>query len=200
MKATGGLLLPNVESAAPGSADAADSPDIASVAKSSRPRRRSDLKLNFSRRCLFYLMVATLHLLSLLPDFVLYWVGVLVGWIAFKLDRRHIKIGLKNLQIAFPDLTPAVRERILRDSYVNLGRGGAEYVRLGGFFHRRLLRKVSYEGLDLWEAMKRRYPGRGILVLTAHFGNFELLPAAHAMHGHQISLFIIPSVFWPVTL
>ena len=27
-----------------------------------------------------------------------------------------------------------------------------------------------------------------MLVLAAHFGNFELLPAAHAMHGHQISL------------
>ncbi|MGO9060560.1 MAG: lysophospholipid acyltransferase family protein [Candidatus Binataceae bacterium] len=188
MKATGGLVLPEVESAAAGPADASEFRHVASVAKVSRPLRHSQLQLSFSGRCLYYLTVGTLHLLSLLPDFVLYWVGVLSGWVAFRVDRRHVKIGLKNLEIAFPDLTPAARGRILRESYVNLGRSGAEYVRLGGFFHRRLLRKVSYEGLDLWEKMRSRCPGRGILVLTAHFGNFELLPAAHAMYGHQISL------------
>jgi len=187
VKATGGRVLPKVESAAAGPADTPASAHLASLAKS-RPRRRSDLKLSFSGRCLYYMMVATLHLLSLLPDLVLYPLGVLGGWLAFKLDRRHVKIGLKNLEIAFPDLTPAARARILRESYVNLGRGGAEYVRLGGFFYRRLLRKVSYQGHDLWAKMKSRSPGRGILVLSAHFGNFELLATAHALHGHQISL------------
>lgn len=187
MKATGGRVLPKVESAAAGPADSPASAHLASLAKS-RPRRRSDLKLSFSGRCLYYMMVATLHLLSLLPDLVLYPLGVLGGWLAFRLDRRHVKIGLKNLEIAFPQMTPAARARILRESYVNLGRGGAEYVRLGGFFYRRLLRKVSYEGLDLWTKMKSRSPDRGILVLSAHFGNFELLATAHALHGHQISL------------
>jgi Kdo2-lipid IVA lauroyltransferase/acyltransferase len=132
--------------------------------------------------------VATMHLVSLLPDFVLYPLGVLGGMIAFRLDSRHVKIGLKNLEIAFPELTSAARRRILRDSYVNLGRTGAEYVRLGGFFYRRLLRKVRYDGFQSWEEAWRRSAGRGILVLTAHFGNFELGPAAHAMHGYQISL------------
>lgn len=187
MKATGGLVLPSHESAAaPGTAPAPTRAEP--IVKASRPRRRSDLRLSFSGRCLFYMMVATLHLLSLLPDFVLYRLGVLGGRLAFTLDRRHVRIGRRNLEIAYPELTLAARERILRESYVNLGRSAAEYVRLTGFFYRRLLRKVTYEGLDVWEQMKRRYPGRGILVLTAHFGNFELLPAAHAMHGHQISL------------
>ncbi len=34
----------------------------------------------------------------------------------------------------------------------------------------------------------REHPGKGIVVMSAHFGNFELLACAHAMHGHQISL------------
>ncbi len=188
MKATTGEILPDVESAAVGPAGAPGPARAARVAKASRLRRRPNLKLSFFGGCLYYMMVATLHLLSLLPDFVLYQLGVLGGWLGFKLDRRHVRIGLKNLEIAFPDLTPAARERILRESYINLGRGGAEYVRLGGFFYRRLLRQVRYEGLNFWEAMKQRHPGRGILVLTGHFGNFELLLAAHAMNGHQISL------------
>lgn len=188
MKATGGLLPNSVEDAPPTrAAQSVASPTRPPLALK-RPRRRSDLKLGARDRCLFYLMVATMHLVSLLPDFVLYPLGVLGGMIAFRLDSRHVKIGLKNLEIAFPKLTSAARRRILRDSYVNLGRTGAEYVRLGGFFYRRLLRKVRYEGFESWEEAWWRSAGRGILVLTAHFGNFELLPAAHAMLGYQISL------------
>ncbi len=133
-------------------------------------------------------MLATVQLLSLIPDFALNALGVIGGRLAYWLDVRHVKIGLKNLGIAFPQKSLTERRRILRESYINLGRTGAEYIRLGGFFHRRPLRKVRYEGLELWEEWKRLHPGRGVLILSAHFGNFELLLAAHAMNGHQISL------------
>ncbi len=190
MKATGGLVPNAVEDCPPGR------PPQRAVAALPQPpagpdatRRRAGLKLGLRDRCLFYLMAAALHTVSLLPDFVLYPLGVLSGLMAFRLDSRHVKIGLKNLEIAFPKLTPATRLRILRESYVNLGRSGAEYVRLGGFFYRRLLRKVRYAGgFKEWEEAKRRNPARGVLILTAHFGNFELLGAAQAMNGHQVTL------------
>ncbi len=146
------------------------------------------IKLDFMGRVVFWLMVAVLHALSLMPDFVLYRCGIAFGWIAYLLDRRHVGIGLKNLAIAFPERSPADRRRILRASYVNLGRSGAEYVRLGGFFYGRLKRRVTYDGLGYWREAQERHPGRGVLILTAHFGNFELLPAVHAMNGYQISL------------
>lgn len=133
-------------------------------------------------------MRAALCALSLLPDFVLYPLGVFGGWLGYMCDRRHVRIGLVNLAIAFPEHDERERRRILRASYINLGRSGAEYVRLGGFFYRRLAERVAYERFHYWDEVKHRYPGRGIVILSAHFGNFELLPAAHAMHGHQITL------------
>jgi KDO2-lipid IV(A) lauroyltransferase len=144
-------------------------------------------KLDPKSRLLFYLMRAMLHLLSLLPDFVLYPLGMAGGWLGYILDR-HVRIGLVNLAIAFPEHGERERRRILRASYINLGRSAAEYIRLGGFFHSRLIRRVAYDRFEYWDEIKRQYPGRGIVVLSAHFGNFELLPAAHAMHGHQIGL------------
>jgi KDO2-lipid IV(A) lauroyltransferase len=181
VKATGGLLPESRSQAGRAEAGAAQAASI-------KPRRRSGLKLGAYGRLLFYLMVAAVHLLSLLPDFVLDLLGALAGRAAFRLDARHVRIGLRNLEIAFPQSTPAERRRILRESYINLGRSGAEYVRLGGFFYRSLLRRVRYEGLEIWEEHKRLAPRRGVLILTAHFGNFELLAAAHAMHGHQVCL------------
>ena len=61
-------------------------------------------------------------------------------------------------------------------------------MRLAGFFYRRLIGRVAYDRFHYWDELKRRYPGRGIVVLSAHFGNFELLATAHALHGHQITL------------
>jgi Kdo2-lipid IVA lauroyltransferase/acyltransferase len=153
-----------------------------------KPSTLARLKLSRKDWWLFQSMRAVVMAFSLLPDFILYRLGVLGGYIGFLLDRRHVAIAMVNLAIAFPERSEPERRRILRDSYLNLGRSGAEYVRLAGFFYRRLVSRVTYERFHYWDEIKRRYPGRGIVVLTAHFGNFELLAAAHALHGHQITL------------
>jgi Kdo2-lipid IVA lauroyltransferase/acyltransferase len=151
-------------------------------------RARQGLAMPPSARAIYWLMLAFVHALSLIPDFILYPLGALGGLIGFLFDRRHVKIGLKNLEIAFPERPLSERRRILRASYVNLGRSAAEFIRLGGFFHARLQNRVSYERFEYWGEVMGRHPGRGMLILTAHFGNFELIAPAHAMHGHQISL------------
>jgi KDO2-lipid IV(A) lauroyltransferase len=156
---------------------------------SQRPRAPiTRVELNFRERLTFYLMLGVLHALSLIPDFVLYLLGGAGGLIGYVVDRRHVRIGLKNLAFAFPIKNEPERRRILRASYINLGLCAAEYIRLAGFFYYRLRRRVTYRRFEYWEEMKRRYPEKGVVILTAHFGNFELLPAAHALQGHPISL------------
>ncbi len=100
-----------------------------------RAPRKSNLQLDTKSRAIFYLLSGILHALSLIPDFILYPIGILGGFLGYCLDRRHVKIGLKNLSIAFPERSEEERRRILRASYMNLGKGAAEYVRLAGFFH-----------------------------------------------------------------
>jgi Kdo2-lipid IVA lauroyltransferase/acyltransferase len=155
------------------------------------PQRLSveKLELDLSSRIVFFLLLGVVHLLSLLPDLVLLPLGSAIGYIGYQIDRRRRKIGMRNLAIAFPERDEEERRRILLASYRNLGRSGAEYVRLGGFFHRRLKRWVTYnDHLEYWNKVQERHSTKGVLVLTAHLGNFELLPAAHAMYGHQIDL------------
>ena len=146
------------------------------------------IQLGIKDRLIFWILVAVLHAFSLLPDFVLYKLGIACALIFHRFDHRHRQIGIRNLEIAFPEKSAAERAHILRASYINLGRCGAEYVRLGGFFYRRLERRVTYNRLDIWNKVHPKYPGKGALILTAHFGGFELLPAGHALHGFQIGL------------
>ena len=153
-----------------------------------RSIRTAHLELTARQRMVYWLMAGTLHVLSLIPDFILLPLGAMGGLVGYLLDRRHVRIGMKNLELAFPEKSAADRRRILRASYVNLGRAGAEYIRLAGFFRMRLARRVRYHNLEYWNEVADRYPGKGLLVMSAHFGNFELIAAAHAMHGYQISL------------
>jgi KDO2-lipid IV(A) lauroyltransferase len=153
-----------------------------------RTLRKSNLQLDPKSRAIFYLMSGILHALSLLPDFILYPLGTIGGFIGYCFDRRHVEIGMKNLSIAFPERTEEERRRILRASYLNLGKGAAEYIRLAGFFHTRLRDRVRYERFHYWDEVAEKHPGKGIVVLSAHFGNFELMACAHAMHGYQINL------------
>lgn len=152
------------------------------------PPRPSMPPLGLKSRIFFWLMLGIIHLASLIPDFMLYPMGTIGGLIAYWVDRRHVRIGMRNLALAFPDRSVAERRRILRASYINLGISGSEYARLGGFFHERLKRRVNYRRLEYWDEVSRRNAGTGVLILTAHFGNFELLPTSHAMHGYQINL------------
>ncbi len=172
-------------------AAARNRPVVSKAARAAGAERRAQagkLELGPGERAVYYLLLGLIHLLSLIPDFLLYPLGVAGGWLGYQLDRRHVRIGMRNLEIAFPERGAKERRRILRASYVNLGRGAAEYIRLGGFFYRRLKKRVRYDGLDYWNELKARNPDRGLLILSAHFGNFELLPTAHAMYGHKIGL------------
>ena len=170
-------------------ADATDDSPYESDFPLSHGRPKSTrLKLGLKDRLIFWILLAVLHAFSLLPDFILYRLGIACGLIFHRFDSRHRKIGIRNLEIAFPEKSAAERERILRASYINLGRTGAEYVRLGGFFYKSLARRITYNRLDVWNELHPRYPGKGALILTAHFGGFEMLPAGHALHGFQIGL------------
>jgi len=146
------------------------------------------LELGTKDRVIFWILVAIVHALSILPDFILYPLGVAGGWLAFHLDKRHARIGIRNLEIAFPERTDSERRQILLESYQNLGRtaGGVHPARRIFLSPARAPGHLQ-SGRHLERAQKK-YPGKGALILTAHFGNFELLPAGHALHGFQISL------------
>ncbi|MGH7814049.1 MAG: lysophospholipid acyltransferase family protein [Candidatus Binataceae bacterium] len=113
------------------------------------------------------------------------------GW-AMNLDRPNRSIALKNLAIAFPEKSAAERLAILRAMYRNWGRMLAEWAHFNELSRANIENVVTYQGKEAWEEAERRSPGRGILVLTAHFGNFELLPLAHSIYGYRIAIVYRP--------
>ncbi|MCA9771552.1 MAG: lysophospholipid acyltransferase family protein [Myxococcales bacterium] len=96
----------------------------------------------------------------------------LFGWLG-----RHREIALVNLSVAYPDWSVAKRARLGRASFGNLARHWVEFVRLPRTDPEELDARVTIEGLANLDAA--RAEGRGVLLLTAHLGCWELL--AHVL-------------------
>lgn len=123
-----------------------------------------------------------------LPDSVGVWLGRGMGDVAAVLLRRRRRIALDNLRIAFPHLGARARRRLHRRSWQHAGTSLVELCRVLARPLDATLATVSVDGLAHVTAVMREH-GRA-LVLTAHLGNWELLPMIHRLAGHPCSIVV----------
>ncbi len=134
-----------------------------------------------------------LSFLRMLPGGVAYSLCEKIAEAVFLVDRKHRRIGMVNLRIAFPEKEDSWRLEILRASYKELGRHVVEVSRLAVAETSDISRHVSYEqGRGLENYLKAKEKGKGVIFLTAHFCAWELLPTAHAVLGHPLSFLTRP--------
>ncbi len=127
-------------------------------------------------------------ILAALPLRAAMRIGTALGTIAMQTDRVNRPIAMRNLEIAFPDADLAARFGILRGMYQNWGRMAAEWSHFGEINRDNIDRFAVYDDLEYLDYLKRTIDGRGILCLTGHFGNFELMAAAHSLNGFPTAI------------
>ena len=110
--------------------------------------------------------------------------GGLLGLVAYGLLGRYRSLTWKHLAEAFgPPLSVIPRHRIARRTFLNLGKTTMEWFVINRLSPARIRRLVEIHGLShLHQALGR---GRGVIALSAHFGNWELLAMALASLGFQ---------------
>jgi KDO2-lipid IV(A) lauroyltransferase len=101
-------------------------------------------------------------------------------WVPIRRD-----VALANLAAAFPERTEAERRGIYRRMCELLGITLAEFARFGGSRSEPL---ASWITIDNPGAIDRALlPGKGALLVTAHFGNWEALGAGMAELGYPMT-------------
>lgn len=100
-----------------------------------------------------------------------------VGALAWRLGIRR-SVTRRNLELAFPELSIAERERIGRASLVNLVTVFLELLTLRHLSDRALRRWFRMENGELLTSFAK--DGKGGLLLSAHFGNWEILALGSA--------------------
>ena len=126
--------------------------------------------------------------LGLLPRPVARRIGAAIGAMAYWSLPRLRSVGLRNLQLAFPEKSLSERQRILRGMYRSLGWQLAEFCRMSRYTLNQASQCIRYEGLENYLAAQQR--GRGVLVLTGHLGAWELSSFYHSLAGHPMSMVI----------
>ena len=101
---------------------------------------------------------------------------------------RLRRTGLRNLELAYPALPLAERERILRNLYRNLGYQLAEFCRMSTYTLENTRGLARYEGLEHYLSARDR--GAGVLIVTAHLGVWELSSFWHSLMGYPMTMVI----------
>jgi KDO2-lipid IV(A) lauroyltransferase len=103
---------------------------------------------------------------------------------------RLRRIARQNLAMALPDLDAAKREQIANGTFRSIGRLLLAIARFPSLTTSNIGQWIEYEGLEHYAAAKQA--GRGILVATAHLGNWELSAFAHALLTEPMHVMVRP--------
>jgi len=138
----------------------------------------------------YSLALLIVRLFAAMPRRIAYPTAKTLARLGFHLARRQRRAGLRNLQMAFPELSRSAREEILRGSFENLGRLLVEFTHLPELNKGNICRFVVHDGLENYLEGLRR--GRGVIFMTAHFGAWELSSFAHAVYGYPLRFVVRP--------
>jgi KDO2-lipid IV(A) lauroyltransferase len=109
---------------------------------------------------------------------------------AYRLHKRLRFVGERNLTLALPALDSARRQEILMGVVDSLGRLLGEFSQIPRITRDNIEESVVYEGFENYEKAASR--GRGVLLLTGHFGSWELCAFAQGASGHPLSFLVRP--------
>ena len=99
-----------------------------------------------------------------------------IGDLVYKSSAARRRLMVSNLRIAFKETkTEAELEEIARISYHNMIMSAFEFIRFPLYTEADIVRMVDVVGEEDMRAARDR--GKGVVVISAHFGNWELLAA-----------------------
>jgi KDO2-lipid IV(A) lauroyltransferase len=113
-----------------------------------------------------------LRLLQPLPLAAQIQIGSLLGCLVSYLPLSYVRVVRRNLELCFPELDAAERERLLRRNFASLGVGVLETANVWWCSNASIRRMTEFVGFEHLHAALAR--GRGVIVIGAHFTTMEM--------------------------
>jgi KDO2-lipid IV(A) lauroyltransferase len=102
-------------------------------------------------------------------------------------DRLAVK---NNLESIFPEKSNAEINRLTRLVFINFGKYLADFFRFSKVDKDYIERKVDIQGLENVDEMLKG--NKGVIVISAHLGNWELAGIAVGLEGYKIMGVVLP--------
>lgn len=103
---------------------------------------------------------------------------------------RLRRVALKNLSFAFPGLPRDHQNQIVDGVFRSIARLLLALARFPALNSSNISEWIAYDGLENYWAAKKA--GRGVLVASAHLGNWELSAFAHALMTEPMHVMVRP--------
>ncbi len=112
-----------------------------------------------------------------------------VAWLLYHLDSKRKALTIENLTHAFPELSPEAVDKLAKQVYMELAESVAEILLM--FVDRFDIDSAVVNREEIVEKLKKlstKSPN-GVIAMTAHFSNWELL--AHFLAKHGFTMLVI---------
>ena len=142
------------------------------------------MKFKSRRYYLYYMARVMIFFIQLLPSRIGLFVAKKAALLAYWGLPSYTKITIENLKAALAgERTERELQAISRRVFENLGKNALEMVHL---------KRLNVDTIDGIVQMQNREildnaleKGKGVIIVTAHFGNWELMPAALRIKGYS---------------
>lgn len=153
--------------------------------------------MRYSEKIIIGTFEHLLKLIGLVPRKLAQRIADLLGRVLFSVAKKHRGIAMDNLTYAFGhEKQPEEIKKIARQVFINLVKVVFE---VGWSLHLKESQFPEHFKIDGFRHMKNAYEkGKGVLALTAHFGNWELFPIIGSIIKFPINIVVRPLDFKPL--
>lgn len=120
-----------------------------------------------------------------LPPSIASRLGCLVGWLLWHVVRLRRRVAVGNIAHSL-EVAPSLAQGIGRSVYAHLGRVLVDFARVGALDAVQARQMLGEANLGRLADLRRS--GRGVLVLSAHLGNWDLLACCAGLCGLPVTV------------
>jgi len=149
---------------------------------------RKSKRSAFRHRVEYLAAAGLLRFLGCLPHSITRGICAALAAVVYWVWPRLRRVGLFNLRLAFPDWDERRRRRVLAGLFRGFGRMLADFSHFPRLTRENIEKLIIYDGFENFA--RAREQGKGVLFLTAHFGNWELSSFAHGLYGYPLNFLV----------
>jgi KDO2-lipid IV(A) lauroyltransferase len=136
----------------------------------------------------YWLVVAVVRVLGRMPRGLARLFADGLAFTVYWCFGRLRRVGVRNLEMAMPEVSAEERKRILRRVYIHLGWQLVEFCHMSRYTRENTKDWVRTEGMERYYAAKAR--GKGVLIIAGHLGAWELMSFYHSMAAQPLYMIV----------